>query len=60
MSITNTHNNTNNNSNVNVFALSQIHVHTKGYSTLHGRISKRVLPSEYGGENGSLIDHWCK
>jgi hypothetical protein len=41
-------------------ALSQIHVHTKGYAKLHGMISKRILPSEYGGANGSRIDHWCK
>jgi hypothetical protein len=38
-------------------ALSQIHVHTKGYAKLHGMISKGILHSEYGGANGALTDH---
>jgi hypothetical protein len=41
-------------------AVSQIHIHTKGFGSLHRKISPKILPSEYGGDNGSLIDHWCK
>lgn len=38
--------------------ISRIHVHTKGFQSLHQKISPKILPSEYGGENGSLMDHW--
>ncbi|XP_069698920.1 alpha-tocopherol transfer protein-like [Periplaneta americana] len=37
---------------------ARIHIHTKGYKSLHNKISPDILPSELGGTNGSIIDHW--
>jgi hypothetical protein len=37
-----------------------MHVHTKGADSLHDKISKHILPDEYGGKAGSLNDLWGK
>jgi hypothetical protein len=37
-----------------------MHVHTKGMDSLHEKISKTILPEEYGGEAGSISDLWSK
>ena len=37
-----------------------MHVHTKGVDSLHDKISKHILPDEYGGTSGSLNDLWGK
>ncbi|PSN57140.1 hypothetical protein C0J52_01303 [Blattella germanica] len=38
----------------------RIKVHNKGYSSLHEKVSPKILPSEYGGEAGPIMEHWCK
>jgi hypothetical protein len=35
-------------------------VHRRGSDNLLKIISPRILPKEYGGEAGSLLDHWGK
>jgi hypothetical protein len=40
--------------------LPQVHVHRRGSDNLLKIISPRILPKEYGGEAGSLLDHWGK
>ena len=46
------------------FSLTQLIVHrdgyTKGYDSLHAHISPKILPKEYGGEAGSILDMWGK
>jgi hypothetical protein len=42
------------------FLLPQVHVHRRGSDNLLKIIPARVLPKEYGGEAGPLIDHWGK
>jgi len=46
------------------FFLTQVIVHrdgkTKGYDSLHAHISPKILPTEYGGEAGSILDMWGK
>lgn len=37
---------------------ARMHIHTKGTDSLHDKISKHILPHEYGGEAGSLSDLW--
>lgn len=37
---------------------ARMHVHTKGMDSLHDKISKTILPEEYGGEAGSVSDLW--
>jgi hypothetical protein len=37
-----------------------MHVHTKGIDSLHDKISKHILPYEYGGTAGPLSDLWGK
>jgi len=37
-----------------------MHVHTKGVDSLHDKISKHILPDEYGGTAGSINDLWGK
>jgi hypothetical protein len=32
--------------------------HLKGYDSLHEYISPKILPKEYGGEAGSILDMW--
>ena len=46
-------------SNVMCF-LPQVHVHRKGSGNLLNVIPARILPNEYGGEAGPLLDHWGK
>jgi len=43
-----------------VASLPQVHVHRRGSNNLLKIIPARILPKEYGGEAGSLIDHWGK
>ncbi|XP_069698919.1 alpha-tocopherol transfer protein-like [Periplaneta americana] len=38
--------------------VARIHIHTNGFKSLHDQISPDILPSELGGTNGSIIDHW--
>jgi len=40
--------------------LPQVHVHRRGSGNLLKIIPARILPKEYGGEAGSLLDHWGK
>jgi hypothetical protein len=40
--------------------LHQVHVHRKGSNNLLKTIPPRILPKEYGGDAGSLLDHWGK
>jgi hypothetical protein len=40
--------------------LPQVHVHRRGSDNLLKIIPARILPKEYGGEAGSLLDHWGK
>jgi hypothetical protein len=42
------------------FLLTQVHVHRRGSDSLLKIIPARILPKEYGGEAGSLLDHWGK
>jgi len=42
------------------FFLPQVHVHRKGSDNLLKIIPARILPTEYGGEAGPLLDHWGK
>jgi hypothetical protein len=37
-----------------------MHVHTKGVDSLQDKISKHILPDEYGGAAGALNDLWGK
>lgn len=37
---------------------SRIHVHSKGFSSLHERVSTEILPTEYGGQSGPIMEHW--
>jgi hypothetical protein len=37
-----------------------VHVHRRGSDNLLKVIPARILPKEYGGEAGSLMDHWGK
>ena len=37
-----------------------MHVHRKGSDNLLKTIPPRILPKEYGGDAGSLVDHWGK
>jgi hypothetical protein len=37
-----------------------MHVHTKGMDSLHDKVSKTILPEEYGGKAGSISDLWGK
>ncbi|KAJ9582715.1 hypothetical protein L9F63_022939 [Diploptera punctata] len=37
---------------------SRIHVHSKGLSSLHEKIPKKILPTEFGGQNGPVLEHW--
>jgi hypothetical protein len=36
----------------------QIHNHSSGFTSLHEQIPKEVLPTEYGGEAGSIRENW--
>jgi hypothetical protein len=47
-------------SNVLCFLPLQVHVHRKGSNNLLKIIPARILPDEYGGEAGPLLDHWGK
>jgi hypothetical protein len=40
--------------------LPQVHVHRKGSDKLLKIIPARILPKEYGGEAGSLVELWGK
>ena len=50
--------------NLDAFFFTQLIVHrdgnTKGYESLHAHISPKILPTEYGGEAGSILDMWGK
>jgi hypothetical protein len=37
-----------------------MHVHTKGMDSLHDKVSKTILPKEYGGEAGPINELWSK
>jgi hypothetical protein len=43
-----------------VSSILQVHVHRRDSNNLLKIIPARILPKEYGGEAGSLIDHWGK
>jgi hypothetical protein len=38
--------------------LLQIQVHGSDLTSLHQQVPKEVLPTEYGGEAGSIEEHW--
>ena len=46
------------------FFLTQLIVHrngnTNGYESLHAYVTPEILPTEYGGEAGSILDMWGK
>jgi len=46
-------------SNVTSF-LPQVHVHRRGSDSLLKIIPAKILPKEYGGEAGPMLDHWGK
>ena len=43
-----------------VFPPPQVYVHRKVSDNLLNVIPARILPNEYGGEAGPLLDHWGK
>lgn len=44
-----------------LFLLFQLHVHNKDYEALYKHVPKEILPTEYGGNGGSIkeIIGWC-
>ena len=38
--------------------LFQIHTHGSNWTSLHEQVPKEVLPTEYGGEAGSVQENW--
>jgi hypothetical protein len=38
--------------------LFQIQVHGSDLTSLHEQVPKEVLPTEYGGEAGSIQENW--
>jgi hypothetical protein len=39
-------------------SLLQIHVHGKDLTAFHEQVPKEILPTEYGGEAGSIAENW--
>ncbi|KAJ4426604.1 hypothetical protein ANN_26402 [Periplaneta americana] len=37
---------------------ARIHVHSRGLESLHEKVSKKVLPKEYGGDAGTITELW--
>lgn len=37
-----------------LFLLFQLHVHNKDYEALYKHVPKEILPTEYGGNGGSI------
>jgi len=38
--------------------LFQIHTHGSDWTSFHEQVPKEVLPTEYGGEAGSIQENW--
>ena len=38
--------------------LFQIQVHGSDWTSFCEQVSKEILPTEYGGEAGSVAEHW--
>jgi hypothetical protein len=38
--------------------LFQIHTHGSNWKSFHEQVPKEVLPTEYGGEAGTLQENW--
>ena len=38
----------------------QIQVHGSDWTSFYEQVPKKILPNEYGGEAGSVADHWGK
>jgi len=38
----------------------QIQVHGSDWTSLYEQVPKKILPIEYGGEAGSVAEHWGK
>jgi len=38
--------------------LFQIHTHGSNWTSFHEQVPKEVLPTEYGGEAGSIQENW--
>jgi len=36
----------------------QIQVHGEDWTSFHEKVPKEVLPTDYGGEAGSVAEHW--
>ena len=36
----------------------QIHTHGSNWTSFHEQLPKEVLPTEYGGKDGSVAEHW--
>ena len=45
----------------NIFVyLFQIQVHGSDWTSFYEQVPKDILPTEYGGEAGSVAEHWGK
>jgi hypothetical protein len=40
--------------------LLQFHVHGSDLTTFYEHVPKEILPTEYGGEAGSIAENWSK
>jgi hypothetical protein len=41
-----------------ILRLFQLHVHGSDFTSLYEQVPKEILPTEYGGESGSLQENW--
>jgi hypothetical protein len=39
-------------------SLLQTHVHGRDLTSFHEHVPKEILPTEYGGEAGSIEENW--